>query len=122
MAEGYKRCRNVVSLSNSDPAIVRVATDCIRLFATNRLFFALQYHADQDVEELRRFWSNQLGVEPHAIRVQRKSNSSQLRGRTWRSRYGVLTVGSNDTYLHARLQAWMKCVRDDWLHSKAVGV
>jgi hypothetical protein len=47
-------------------------------------------------------------------REQRKSNSGQLRGRTWRSEHGVLTVCVNDTALRARLQGWIELVRDDW--------
>ena len=121
MAEGYKRCRNAVSLANSDPAIVRMATEWIRFFTENRVSYSIQYHADQDIDELRRFWGEELEVEPSAIRTQRKSNSNQLTGRRWRSRYGVLTVSVGDTYLRARLQAWMECVQEDWLHSKPSG-
>jgi hypothetical protein len=45
----------------------------------------LQYHADQDPAALYTFWGHLLGVESAAIRVQRKSNSTQLAGRRWRS-------------------------------------
>jgi hypothetical protein len=55
-----------------------------------------------------------LGIDGAAIRMQRKSNSGQLTGRVWRSRYGVLTVVVHDTYLRARLQAWIDRIRDDW--------
>ena len=34
--------------------------------------------------------------------------------RSWRSRYGVLTVTVGDTYLRARLQAWIDCLREIW--------
>ena len=40
-----------------------------------------------------------------------------LRKRTWRSRYGVLTVRACDTLFRARLQAWMDCLQETWLHS-----
>src|SRR3954447_16248040 len=65
------------------------------------------YHADQDVDELRDFWARLLRIDPADIRLQRKSNSHQLTGRRWRFRWGVLSIGSNDTYFRARLQAWM---------------
>jgi len=35
IAEGYKRCRNSVSLSNSDPAVIRLATHWIRRLTKN---------------------------------------------------------------------------------------
>jgi hypothetical protein len=61
--------------------------------------------------ELTSFWAHELRIEQRAIALQRKSNSNALTGRTWRSRYGVLTVASNDTALRSRLEAWMHCLR-----------
>jgi hypothetical protein len=55
-----------------------------------------------------------LPVDPESIKFQRKSNSGQLAGRIWRSKYGVLQVRVSDTYLRARLDAWMDRVRADW--------
>jgi AcrR family transcriptional regulator len=115
IGEGYKRNRNTVALANSDPAVVVLAARWIRRLASNKVFYAVQYHADQDHDELRRFWSQLLGVSPEDIRLQRKSNSNRLSGRKWRSRHGVLTVGSCDTYLRSRLQAWIDRVERSWL-------
>jgi hypothetical protein len=122
MAEGYKRTRNVVSLANSDPAIIRVADHWIRRLARNPVTYAIQYHADQNPDYLKRFWAFGLGADIGAIRCQRKSNSNQLTGRTWRSRFGVLTVSANDTRLRMRLEAWMHCLKESWLDSISLGV
>jgi hypothetical protein len=122
IGEAYKRCRNTVSLGNSDPAVVRIAAHWIRRLSTNRIAYSIQYHADQDLNELRMFWGSQLGIDPGSIRLQRKSNSNQLGTTRWRSRYGVLTVASGDTYLRARLQAWMDRLREQWLDSTVAGV
>jgi hypothetical protein len=121
LAEGYKRSRNDVSIANSDPAVIRIASRWIHRLSDNRVGYSLQYHADQDPAELQRFWAWQVGDLPSAIRLQRKSNSGQLRGRIWRSKYGVFTVRVGDTYLRARLEAWMDCLKGEWLHSKPVG-
>ena len=115
LAEGYKRDRNVVSIANSDPAVVLLATRWLRRLTTARITFWLQYHADQDIDDLRRFWADVLDLaDPADIRVQRKSNSGGLKGRTWRSRHGVLTVRACDTMLRARMQAWLDLLRDSW--------
>jgi hypothetical protein len=114
IGEGYKRCRNTVSLGNSDPAVVVLGARWIRRLTQRRVSFSVQYHVDQDLEELRAFWSDRVGTPPHTIRMQRKSNSNGLKGRNWRSQYGVLTVCSKDTYLRARLQSWMDLVRLEW--------
>jgi AcrR family transcriptional regulator len=68
--------------------------DFLCLYMAEGSNYSIQYHADQDLEELRRFWAARLAVTPEDIRLQRKSNSGRLAGRTWRSRYGVLTVSA----------------------------
>jgi hypothetical protein len=114
IAEGYKRNRNRVSIGNSDPRMVELATGWLRRLSPKPLCYAVQYHADQDLDELRAFWGSRLMIDGSAIRLQRKSNSGNLRGRIWRSEHGVLTVCVNDTALRAKLQAWIDRVRDDW--------
>jgi hypothetical protein len=122
IGEGYKRCRNEVSIGNSDPDVVVLAAHWLRRFSNRPVRFCLQYHADQDVDELRRFWGDLVGVEPDEISLQRKSNSNQMRKRTWRSKHGVLTVRTSDTYLRSRLQAWMEGTKRRWLDSALSGV
>lgn len=114
IAEGYKRDRNIVSLANSDPAVIKLATGWICRLGEGPPMFYIQYHADQDLNELREFWGGTLAVEPSKIKLQRKSNSNQMAGRTWRSRYGVMTVRLCETLLRARLQAWMDRLRSEW--------
>lgn len=114
LCEGYKRCRNTVAIGNSDPAIVVLGNRWIRNLGKNKIRYSVQYHADQNLSELQRFWGELLAVEPEAINLQRKSNSNQLTGRTWRSEHGVLTVSMGDTELRARLQAWMDLLRAGW--------
>lgn len=122
IAEGYKRNRNCVSIANSDPRVVELVARWLRVLAKNKIIYSLQYHADQDPDLLRRFWGNRLQIEPSAIRLQRKSNSNQLRKRTWRSRFGVLTVCTNDTRLRAMMQGWVHEMERSWLHSAGIGV
>ena len=115
IGEGYKRCRNTVAVANSDPSVVALADRWISTLTVNRVRHSVQYHADQDLSELKRFWGELLGVDPERVNLQRKSNSRGLAGRKWRSRYGVLTVSVGDTRLRARLQGWIDCVKEDWV-------
>jgi AcrR family transcriptional regulator len=121
IAEGYKRNRNVVSVANSDPAVIAIADRWMRRLSRNKLTYWVQYHADQDLPALRVFWAKLVGIKTNEIQLQRKSNSNQLKGRTWRSEYGVLTVATNDTYFRARLQAWVDLLSRRWLDSATVG-
>ena len=121
MTEGHRRSRHEVSIANSDPAVVQLATRWMRVFSARPLTYSIQYHADQNLEELRAFWSGQLGIPPEEIRLMRKSNSGHLNGRTWRSRHGVLTVRTSDSYFREAMQAWTDCLRDAWLDSCQIG-
>ena len=114
IAEGYKRSRNAVRLGNSDERVVALAVGWIARLSSKRLRYELQYHADQDFDELRAFWGGVVGVDGAIIRMQRESNSGQLSRRRWRSQHGVLAVRVNDTLLRARLQAWMDGTREGW--------
>jgi excisionase family DNA binding protein len=114
IAEGYKRDRNIVSIGNSDPAVVRLSTRWMRCLSEKPPAFWIQYHVDQDLRELREFWAAELVIEPDSIHMQRKSNSNQLTGRTWRSRHGVLTVRICETRFRSALQAWMDRLRSEW--------
>lgn len=122
IAEGYKRNRNKVALGNSDPAVVKLAHHWIRQYARNPITFSIQYHADQSINALKRFWAAELGIDPADIRLQRKSNSGQLRGRNWRCRYGVICIRCCDTRLRSCLQGWIDCMQEQWLHSLRPGV
>jgi len=82
--------------------------------SSKRRDYAIQYHADQDLIELREFWAGALGIAGSEIRMQRKSNSNRLTGRSWRSEHGVLAVTVNDTLLRARIGGWMDSLRDAW--------
>jgi hypothetical protein len=114
IGEGYKRNRNVVSICNSDPAVVRLGAHWMRQLTNHPIAYEFQYHADQDPDVVRAFWAQLLDIKASSIRCQRKSNSGQLNGRRWRSKHGVLQVRTADTYLRARLAAWMDCVQEAW--------
>jgi transcriptional regulator with XRE-family HTH domain len=115
LAEGFKRNRNTVSVCNSDPTVVVLCNAWICRLSSNTTDYWVQYHADQDLDELRRFWGAQRDIRPEQVRMQRKSNSNQLTGRTWRSAHGVLTVRVGDTLLRAKLDGWMDRLRESWL-------
>lgn len=114
MAEGSKRNRNVVEFVNSDAAMVKLANHWISGFAANTVTYRLQYHVDHDVDALKRYWAGILSVAPDIIGFLRKSNSGQLAGRQFRSEFGLMSIRVSDTYLRARLQAWMDVIKVQW--------
>src|SRR4051794_8686505 len=52
IGEGFKRNRNRVMICNSDPKVLVMSDRWIKRFATNRVSYSLQYHADQNPEQL----------------------------------------------------------------------
>ena len=79
IGEGFKRDRNVVSICNSDPAVVRLGADWIGRLTDHPIEFAFQHHADQDPSELCSYWGDLLRIDPAEVKFQRKSNSGQLK-------------------------------------------
>src|SRR5438552_13087794 len=57
IAEGTKRDRNRVAVANSDPAVIAACVAWLRRVGDRRLYCSVQIHADQDLDEGRRFWS-----------------------------------------------------------------
>ena len=114
MAEGFKRNRNVVSFVNSDARMIALANKWIVKFTNNQIDYHVQYHADHDVEQLKRYWGKIVAIDLELIKPIRKSNSNELSGRQFRSVYGVFMVRTGDTYFRARLEAWMDYVKAQW--------
>lgn len=58
IGEGYKRSRNSVAICNSDPAVVRLGAEWLSRCSSRKLDYTIQFHADQDLAELTRFWAD----------------------------------------------------------------
>jgi hypothetical protein len=76
IAEGYKRNRNVVSICNSDPAVVQLATLWMSRLTERKREYSIQYHADQNPDELREFWS---GMQDTLFRARLQAWMDRLR-------------------------------------------
>lgn len=114
IAEGYKRSRNTVAIANSDPKVITMSTTWIRSLSGREPIIQVQYHRDQNPDELVAFWSTTTGLAENRVRLYPKSNSGELRTRVWRCEHGVASVEVYDTQLRARLGAWMDRIRSRW--------
>lgn len=114
LTEGYRRCRNMVAIANSNPHLVVLGHTWITRLTKNKVSYQVQVHVDQDLDTVKSFWAKTLGIDPESIVLIRKSNSGQLKGRKWRSQHGVLTVRVGDTALRQKLEAWMCLLQRSW--------
>lgn len=117
IGEGTKRNRNGVEIANSNSKVIVLGNRYIKMFMNpdNQIHYSVQIHIDHDEEEIKEYWATLLGIDPKIIAIKRKSNSSQLSGRQFRSKFGVFSVRANDTYFRSRLEAWMDYVLEDWV-------
>lgn len=115
LAEGFRRNRNSVAFSNSNPVMVWFANDCMQRLATNRHFrYSFQYHVDQDPIALQSFWGSNLNIDPERVKPIRKTNSGHLKSRRFNCEWGVLQIQVSDTTFRAQLQALMDVVQSQW--------
>lgn len=114
IGEGYKKSLNDVAIANSNPPIMLMAQHFLMKLTDNKLLYDIQVHISQDEQELKQFWGDFLTIDPQQITTIRVSTSDQSSGRKFNSEYGVLTIRVGDTYLRARLEAWMEHLRELW--------
>ena len=114
MAEGTKRQRNKLGFVNSDARMVKLAHTWLKRLSNRSFFYGLQYHVDHDTDGLKQYWASVLDISTDIIHLTRKSNSNELTGRQFRSVYGLLSVETGDTYLRAKMQAWMDIIKCQW--------
>ena len=122
IGEGYKRNRNVVSLGNSDPRVVRLADQWIRRLSRNRLAYSVQYHADQDPMTCVASGARRLVWIQHQSVSSANPTATDSRPGLGGPRYGVLDRVVRRHLLRARLQAWMDRTEEQWLDSLGAGV
>lgn len=117
IVEGYKRDRRRVALANADPAVMRLANRWIWRLTDKSPSLSLRCQPDQSVSELRRYWSETVGEDAAAIHARRaREGKGELLLHQWSPLpvHGVLTVTVDDRLLRARLQAWMRRMRESW--------
>jgi hypothetical protein len=114
IARGCMRERAKVSLSDSDPAVMRLVNRWMLRLSDKSPLLSVRYEPGQSLTELRRFWSGIVGVQARTIRVHEEADRAVARHAARRASHGVLTAAVEDALLSARLQAWMRRMREPW--------
>jgi excisionase family DNA binding protein len=111
---GNKRDRACVSLTDGDPAVMRLVSRWILRLTERAPVLSVRCLPDQSVSESRRFWAGVVGTRPEAIDARRRPSSSAIGRQSAATVHGLLTVTVEDKQLRARLQAWMCRMREGW--------
>jgi hypothetical protein len=114
IARGCMRERTKVSLTDSDPAVIRLANRWMLRLSDRSPLLSVEYEPGQSLTELRRLWGAIVGVEARTIRVHGTVDRDGAELPVRRARHGVLTLTVDDTLLRARLQAWIGKTRVSW--------
>lgn len=103
IGEGDK-IRGSAGITNSDPDVISIGYYWLKKLAKNKIVLKVKIHNDNDVEEIRNFWSKLVNNEVE-VRISYEKNDINKTGRI--SKLGTAHIGSNDTYLNQRITCWM---------------
>jgi len=111
LGEGSKRQKNSVRLSNSDPTIISIFIQFLRVICgvpEEKIKISLLLHPDIKTRETERFWSNHLNIPlgqfTKTTILKRRGNGTYKN----RSLYGVATVYVHNLKLRNILQNWVE--------------
>jgi len=114
ITEGYRKNRNVVQITNSNPIIIKYFKKFLDEHSKKEIKYHLQYHIDQDINKITGFWSEYLNIPNKNIKLTRKSNSGKMDKRQWTSKYGVISIKVGDTYLRSKIQSLIDYLEKSW--------
>ncbi len=113
LAEGSRRTRYSLAISNTDPDIIRIGYSNLQRFSSKNFYFYLLCHSEVEREKAVRFWADVLKIPKERIEIfgkpMRKSSRTIVA-----SSHGVMTVRVNDCYAREAMQACMDWMKADW--------
>lgn len=112
LCEGYKKDRNSVGITNSDPDIIKLSYDVMKPLTEKTPRFGVQIHLDNDIELVKAYWANLLSINKESINVYVRKVA--MTNRNGRLPNGIFQISYGDTYLRSRLQSWMDLMKKEW--------
>jgi hypothetical protein len=111
--EGNKANRSIVSVSNTDPLLMKIVVDFYRKILhipNDKLRIGLFSYEDLDEDTLKKYWSALLKVPvKQFIKTQTLKGSNTKRT----SKYGICSLYFSSTEMSIKIQEWMRCFSQD---------
>lgn len=114
LTEGHRKSKNTVSIVNTNPKILKAVKPFMEKFTNNKIWYSLQVYPDTNIDKTVQYWKQYLKINDEHIRILYKSNAGNLKGRNSSVKYGIMTIGTNDTYFREKLRAWTDIVQLEW--------
>jgi hypothetical protein len=115
-AEGAKTSRNMICLTNTDPAMLLFFIRWLKLQGVERtrLRCHLHLYADMDIGEATRFWSETLTLPTSAFRKPYVKKSFKDKRKNYKGRfgYGTCNLILYDRDIYERVMMGMRYVRE----------
>ena len=110
MAEGARKGRQIVDITNTDPEIIRLGYRWLEKLSKYPVKVYVFCRLCDDPPKLKRFWSREMGIPESALTIVLKPGPIGKR----RAEYGVAKVRVSDVLARAAVEAYMDTVREDW--------
>ena len=112
MAEGRKKGKDRIELTNSDPDIIRYGLKWFRLLNSRdkRIVARVAIYPNHNSERVQRYWEDLLDLDEVSL-FQASSSRGHLTGRNWVNSNGTVSLVINDSYLKTKVDLWISLVR-----------
>jgi len=115
--EGTKTMNSLVSVANTDPAMIRVYICWLKLlgYEKSKLRFKLHLYCDMDVDEETKYWMKQLDVKKHQFTkpyIKNSRQSSITYVRTFK--HGTCNAMMGSAPLEREVHMSLKVIKDNF--------
>jgi len=117
LTEGYRKTRNTVKITNSNPTLILLAQAWLNRWTADisKIKGAVSTYPDHDIKHLKTFWDQLLNISETRIVCFVKAGPGLLKGRKKPLPYGTCSIMVHSTPLRSRLEAWTRCMQEEIL-------
>lgn len=108
LAEGYKKSKNTIDFTNTDPSIMKLFAKYITLFSVKNPRYVLIGHSV--TEEMKKYWADQMKIKVDDIHSYEKGGNVSPR----RSNYGTFKMVITDTKALQKIKGLYDFLRAEW--------
>jgi hypothetical protein len=120
-AEGYKATRNMVSFSNSDPAMIKIMISFFKEVcgvSTHKFRGVVHIHPHLNTQQAEKYWSMVSGIPLRQFHKTQTAISRSSKQKKDTLPLGTFNIVISDTCLRSKIEGWLQSIRQ-WAVSSA---